>query len=412
MNDMIYKELLLSRRRLLQFGAGALCLPFIGTLLGDELSIDTSEVTTDGLRLVLIELSGANDGLNTVIPYSDERYFDLRPNLSVSNKDRIALDADYAFHHGLTNMMDLWEDGELAVVHGLGYPKPNRSHFKSIAIWESGGDGKGHSNEGWITHAIEHAYATDFVDAHGISFGGTANIFASAQGNWLSLKSARELLMPLHPLVSGSRSDVITSATKSANAEAIELVRQRTAQLETSLKRFRGRLRNSSQNASIKGRRLGSQLNHVVNLVDAGVNTPVYKVSLPGFDTHDNQPRRHQKLLQELADGIAGLRDELRIRDEWDRTLVVTYSEFGRRARENRSMGTDHGTAAVHFVTGGAVHGGFYGDHPDLGSLVNEDMQFTMDYRALYHHILDSWLNVDSGRYAQYQDPRLVNLLG
>lgn len=221
---MIHDELLASRRSLLKYAAGAFCIPFVGNTWGNELSFDSFKTPAAGQRIILIELSGANDGLNTVIPFSDERYFGLRPNLSIANKDRIALDTDYAFHHGLKRIMQSWESGDIAVVHGLGYPKPNRSHFKSIAIWESGGDGLNHPREGWMTHAIEHSYATEQLDAHGISFGGSSNIFRSLDGNWLSLKSVQDLMQPLH---SASR-ESISDFNQQGSDEAIELIRQRT----------------------------------------------------------------------------------------------------------------------------------------------------------------------------------------
>ena len=147
-------------------------------------------------------------------------------------------------------------------------------------------------------------------------------------------------------------------------------------------------------------------------MVHAGVDSPVYKVSLGGFDTHENQIGRHTNLLAELGSALAGFRKELKGSGEWENTLIVTYSEFGRRARENLSGGTDHGTAAPHFISGGGVEGGFYGDAPDLGDLIDDDLQFTMDYRSVYAELLGNWLEIDGHKFVQYQDERLARLLG
>lgn len=388
----------LTRRRLLQYLSAAVSLPLF------PLS-HAAGSAPQGRRLILVELAGANDGLNTLVPFSDERYRELRPNLALKQKELITLDDNFAFNNALKGLMPGWEQGELAVVHGLGYPQPNRSHFKSIALWETGGDGNRTQRDGWMTHAVEHAYAARKIDAHGISFGGGMKVFSSDSGNWLSLNTSRQLLSAFEP---SGRS---ANPQSDANSAALELVTQRTEQLQTSLDGFRYKLKNSKYRARIGNGRLAKQLNHVVNLIHAGVDTPVYKVSLGGFDTHENQTGRHARLLGELGTALSGLREELMKSGEWKNTLVVTYSEFGRRARENLSGGTDHGTAAPHFVAGGAIEGGFYGNAPDLGNLQDDDLQFTMDYRSVYSELLGNWLNISDNKFAQYQDKRLSGLL-
>ncbi len=387
----------LTRRRVLQFLSAAVCLPMLPQTRAAQ--------AHQGRRLVLVELAGANDGLNTLVPFSDQRYNELRPNLALKQKELVTLNDDFAFNKSLKDLMPGWEQGELGVIHGLGYPQPNRSHFKSIAIWETGSDGGRQQRHGWMTHAVEHAYATHKVDAHGISFGGGMNVFSSDSGNWLSLNTSRQLLTAFEP---SGRS---VNPAKDAATEALELVTQRTQQLQESMDGFRQKLTNSKHRARIGNGRLAKQLNHVVNLVYAGVDTPVYKVSLGGFDTHENQAGRHARLLSELGSALAGFRDELKKSGEWENTLVVTYSEFGRRARENLSGGTDHGTAAPHFVMGGAVEGGFYGNSPDLGNLQDDDLQFTMDYRSVYSELLSNWLDISDNKFAKYQDERLAGLL-
>lgn len=387
----------LSRRRFLRSATAVVCLPQLPHLLA-------ADGHKSGRRLVLVELAGANDGLNTLVPYSDERYVELRPKLALKSADLISVDADFAINSALVEVMDGWEQGEVAALHGLGYPSPNRSHFKSIAIWESGGDGDRQQRQGWMTHAVEHAF-NKRVDAHGISFGGGMNVFSSDSGNWLSLNTSRQLLASFEP--SGRSANPVAEE----NSAALELVTQRTHQLQSSLDNFRHKLNNSKYRSRIAGGKLAKQLNHVVNLINAGIDTPVYKVSLGGFDTHENQSQRHTRLLKELGRSLAGFRHELQKTGEWDNTLVMTYSEFGRRARENLSGGTDHGTAAPHIVTGGAVRGGLYGQAPDLGDLDNDDLKFTMDYRSLYATMLEDWLELDNSKFSQFRDKRLLDLV-
>ncbi len=353
-----------------------------------------------GRKLVLLELAGANDGLNTVVPFRDHRYAELRPQLHLKPEQVIPIDAEFAFHHALRSLMPLWEHREIAVVHGLGYPQANRSHFKSMEIWETGGDGIANGRTGWITHDIEHTYAAGRIDAHGLSLGGGMAIFSSPSGNWLSMKSLGQFQGKSVPL---------TASGKSGNS-ALDLIQARGRTLSHSMQRISEKIAESRRQSKLRGSDLANQLAHAANLINAGIDTPVIKVSHGGFDTHENQSYRHENLLRQFAEAVSGFRDELIASGEWENTLVMTYSEFGRRARENRSGGTDHGTAAPHFLIGGALNAGQYGASPDLGALLDDDLQFTMDYRALYGQVLSGWLNIPRNQYSAFEDSRLKPL--
>lgn len=355
-----------------------------------------------GRRVILVELAGANDGLNTLIPFTDHRYSELRPKIGLGADKITRLTSEFAINSALDTVMPAWEKSELAFIHGLGYPSPSHSHFKSMAIWETGSDGNRQRRDGWITHDIEHAYAARSVDAHGISLGGGMGVFSGAGGSWLSMQSIDQYL---------GRQVKDPGVTASNNA-ALATVLEQTAVLSSSLQRISKKLSGARHRSRIRGEGLSQQMNHVVNLINAGIDVPVIKVTLGGFDTHENQQYRHTNLMVQLGRALAGLRKELIKSDEWQNTTVVTYSEFGRRAHENLSGGTDHGTAAAHFVMGGALAGGLYGDAPDLGDLVDGDLKFTMDYRALYNELLGSALGLSDNRFASFEDARLRRLLG
>lgn len=356
-----------------------------------------------GRRIVLIELSGANDGLNTVIPFADDRYYALRPSLAIGKTDRFQISNTLALHSALENLGSLWERGEMAVIQGLGYPGANRSHFKSIALWETGGDGSGSGKTGWLTEDIEGLGAGHEFDAHGISLDGGMGIFTSQNGVWLSMTSAEQFKRL-------SKADL--SAQTTSKNPALNMLLSRAAALNSSMERITRKLNSSySRDFRIRGGDLGRQLSLASTLIAAGIDTPVLKVKIDGFDTHEDQPWRHQRLLENLGRALEGFARQMRRLGEWNNTLVFTYSEFGRRAVENATRGTDHGTAAPHFITGGAINGGIYGQHPSLTSLIDGDMQYTMDYRSVYEWILSQWFELEHNRFKDYRTTKLQNLM-
>ena len=362
-------------------------------------------------RLILVELSGANDGLNTLVPYRSDLYRKLRPSLALAENEVTKLQADIAMHKALDPIMKHWDKGDLAWVQGLGYPAPNRSHFKSIALWESAGDGEiDVQSRGWMTHAMEHGLRRKVMLAHGISVGGDLNLFNSDSGRWLSIGSASQL----------SNMTMPTSITKLSNFQAqgsraaanLDHVSAQVDLLDRMLSDISSKLEGLPEMRGFDGDNFSSQLETVAELIAGGVDTPVYRVRLDGFDTHENQLRRHALLLASLGKGLDSMSFALKRMGEWNNTVIMTYSEFGRRAAENDSGGTDHGTAAPHLLLGGQVRGGLYGDAPDLSNLVGGDPEYTADYRGLYQEVLGSWFDVVPGAntLSDYSDKRLSKL--
>ncbi len=388
----------MNRRQILKALSAGAVLP-LG--LSPLQSLMAAQATANGRRVVLIELAGANDGLNTLVPVNNDEYYRLRPKIGLKKTQLISIDSEIALHQSLKPLMSLWEQGELAWVQGLGYPKPNRSHFASIALWESGGDGTGSGRQGWLTHDIEHQLGRVVNDAHGISLKGDMNLFNSAGGRWMSLESTTQIENSQVPL---------PDTGKQYNA-ALDIVAGKMHELHHTMGSLSAKLKSTPKVKHLPGGELGRQLAQVTRLIRAGVDTPIYRVQLSGFDTHDNQLGRHAQLLTQLSSAIAGFRKHMIKDGEWDNTLIMTYSEFGRRAAENHSGGTDHGTAAPHLLTGGAVRGGLYGTAPDLLQLTDGDPTFTMDYRALYERVLGDWLGVEQNRFAGYSSGALQGLI-
>jgi uncharacterized protein (DUF1501 family) len=357
-----------------------------------------------GRRLILVELSGANDGLNTIVPVKNDRYRAIRPSVALNPSEVLSLSGDMALNSRMERLMTAWNAGDMAVVQGLGYPDQNRSHFKSIALWETGGDGKKAGRNGWLTEDIERLDQP--LDAHGISLDGGMGVFASSSGMWISLTSLRELKTL-------KDYQMTTSDASAQTNPALALLMDRANTLDASMSRISKKVDASYSSAS--GLQFGysdlsGQAALAARLIAADVDAPVLKLKISGFDTHEYQQGDHGRLLSSLAGAMADLRVALKRSGHWEDTLIMTYSEFGRRATENRSSGTDHGTAAPHFLLGGSIKGGLFGDDPDLENLDDGDLRYTLDYRSLYDFILAKWFDLPSNRFSGYAQNWLYDI--
>lgn len=379
----------MNRRDLINFLAAGIAIPLA------PISISAASIKS-GKRLILVELSGANDGLNTVIPIKDERYGELRPRIKIDRSKAFNLGNGLVLNSAMRSLDGALQAGDLAIMQGLGYPGQNRSHFKSIALWETGGDGTKSGKNGWLTEDIEQMTGSDQLDAHGISLDGGMGIFASPSGVWLSMTSLGQFSTLQKKLV-------IPNQTLSSNP-ALSFVLDRAHALNSSMQSISSKIsRLRNKNLNINAGDFGKQASMAAYLIDAGISAPVLKLKIGSFDTHENQSWRHRRLLQDLSKGLSGLRRALIQSGHWDNTLIMTYSEFGRRAKENESGGTDHGTAAPHFLMSGSLEGGLWGIHPDLGNLTDGDVKFTTDYRVVYDKILSDWFGLDQNRFQNYR---------
>ena len=379
----------MNRRDLINFLAAGIAIPLA------PMSITAASIKS-GKRLILAELSGANDGLNTVIPIKDERYGELRPRIKIDRSKAFNLRNGLVLNSAMKSLDGALQAGDLAIMQGLGYPGQNRSHFKSIALWETGGDGTKSGKNGWLTEDIEQMTGSDQLDAHGISLDGGMGIFASPSGVWLSMTSLGQF--------STLQNKLVMPKQTLTNNPALSFVLDRGQALNSSMQSISSKIsRLRNKNLNINAGDFGKQASMAAYLIDAGISAPVLKLKIGSFDTHENQTWRHRRLLQDLSKGLSGLRRALKQSGHWENTLIMTYSEFGRRAKENESGGTDHGTAAPHFLMSGSLDGGLWGIHPDLGNLKDGDVQFTTDYRVVYDKILSDWFGIDQNRFKDFR---------
>lgn len=372
-------------------------------LLGLSWSIPTLAAANPEKVLVLLHLKGANDGLNTLVPFENDDYRKLRPNIALGQADVFEVGQSAVGTLGLNQSLRSLSssiDQDLAIVTGVGYPNQNRSHFKSTKLWATGSDGNRTNRSGWLTDSVERQFGGAQVDLHGASFDGALEVFNAGVGKYLSMARLNQL--------TGLE---VQGDMQTSNA-LLGLVQNRTQTLAATSKALKSKLRSvRSLPVRMPYGELSAQLTEVLRVISSDARVPVMHVQLDGFDTHEGQTWRHPRLLEQFSDALVGFRDNLKRMGLWDQTLVMTYAEFGRRAAENGSNGTDHGTANTHFVMGGAVQGGLYGDHPRLDRLEDGDMIHSMDYRALYDQITSIWWSDSKRPWAAFEDSRLQSLI-
>jgi uncharacterized protein (DUF1501 family) len=336
-------------------------------------------------RLILVELDGGNDGLNTVVPYVDDVYYRSRPTLGIPSGNLIPLsDNHHGLHPALAPLRPVWDAGQLAIVHGTGYDNPNRSHFRGIDIWNTGSSSDVFLDDGWIGRALAATTRPADVVADGVILRRAgSNPIEHAQTGPISMSSPADFVrltdgIGTPPGLTGNPSlDHILSVQGDVVAAA-------------------GSIATAVDNPPVfltefPDHQLGNQFRHAATLIASGLRFPVFKLSRGGFDTHASQAGRHDELLDELASGLAAFRSAMMEHGWWDRCLVMTYAEFGRRLKENGSRGTDHGAAAIQFAAGGCVQGGFHGAIPSLAEddLFRGDPVYTTDYRSYYGSCLN-----------------------
>jgi uncharacterized protein (DUF1501 family) len=363
--------------------------------------------------LVVLEMSGGNDGLNTVIPYADDLYHKARPTLRQTKNEVIRLDDHVGLHSGMKGCGPIWQQGHLAVVQGVGYPNPNRSHFESMDIWQSA-DPKGTIKTGWLGRAaVETENRAGGVPILHIGQNGLPRALTGAPGGGAvtvnsansfrldlgggkvgQLKARRRLLEDLAtppPLTTHH----LPLTPPPAEDDLVSFVQRRQLQTLTAVEQLRELLEGANA-VSGHGTGLSQKLQLIAGLIAKGFGTRIFYANLDGFDTHYAQSLTHQNLLAELADSVAGFFQTLKTTGHDGRVRLMTYSEFGRRVNENGSRGTDHGAASCLFVAGPSVRGGVVGKHPSLADLDADDLKFHTDFRAVYATLLDGWLGCDS----------------
>lgn len=402
-------------------------------LHAESLQSATQIVTgKDSPILVILQLAGGNDGLNTVIPFTNDYYYKARPTLSVPGRNQLVLNDQLALPATMPEFKSLFDAGNLAVINGVGYPNPNRSHFRSTEIWQSASDAEQTEKYGWVGRYFDNC-CKGADPTVGISLGGqTPQAFVAATPTGVNFDNPRNYRY----ISSGKMGNAIdneeyfyrqlnrmdTASTDAASADgadfntnagasigavsgpvtasgsSLDFLERTAMDAQISSDKIRSILGKATNMVSYPNYALANHLRMVAQLISAGMSTRVYYVSLGGFDTHTQQAGTHDRLMTELSRSVSAFVDDLKAMGVFDRVLLMTFSEFGRRVTQNGSGGTDHGTAAPMFLVGPKLNPGIIGEYPSLApqDLDQGDLKYKTDFRSVYATILDGWLKAPS----------------
>ncbi|MDA1007013.1 MAG: DUF1501 domain-containing protein [Verrucomicrobia bacterium] len=371
--------------------------------------------------LVVLQLAGGNDGLNTVVPCGDDAYHKARPGLGKEKTELIALNDHLGLNKSLGYLGELYGEGDLAVVQGVGYPNPNRSHFVATSVWETA-DPSAKSNTGWLGRYFD-SECPGADPTVGISLKKTQPEAFGAEKNpgiclntpelyrWMHAGGddamAEEMFASLNQPgeeASGSSIEEVGKAGGKVGEDSLAFLERVALDAQVSSKRILEVAAKYQSRVRYAGTPIARSLNLVSRMIAGGLPTRVYYVSHGGFDTHQGQEGRHDNLLGQMDEALKAFFTDLKQQGNYDRVTVLTFSEFGRRVAQNASAGTDHGKGSCLFVAGGGVKGGLYGEHPSLTELDQGDLKHSVDFRSVYATVLEKWLKGNSqpsvkGRY-------------
>lgn len=343
-------------------------------------------------RLVIIQLSGGNDGLNTVIPYQNDLYYKARPSLGIKKADVLKLTDDVGLHKSLKPLKNLYDNGDLCIINNVGYPNPVRSHFRSMDIWQTATDSDKYSQSGWLGRYLDkygkHPYsAIEINESLSLAMKGETT-------NAIATQDARGLYnLSKDPYIK----NIIKHQDDAHLSEHnLGYLYKSMISAESSAKYIYETSKTFTSKTEYPQNFFANQLKTTAKFINSGLDTKVYYSALSGFDTHVNQLGAQNRLLGIYAESIEAFIKDLKANNTFDDTLILTFSEFGRRVKQNANVGTDHGTSNNVFVMGGQLKKqGLYNDMASLSDLDdNGDLKFEIDFRTIYATVLNKWLDV------------------
>lgn len=364
------------------FTGGSLLLPNFLHAFGTS-----NELITGAQSVVFIQLNGGNDGLNTFIPYENPLYYELRPNIGIAKDAVRGKTKGMGFHPALKDFATMQQNGDLTVIQNVGYPEPNRSHFRSQEIWQTASNPTEFLNEGWLGRYLD-IHCHEHQPTAGINLDAIDNLaLKGKQPNSITVKDPNRFKV---------RKDAEEIQKLSDNPQ-LDFVRKIANSVTEGSDEIQKALANSKSEISYVKTGLSKNLEWIARLIKGNLNSKVYYTSLNGFDTHDNQLNTHNRNLTELNDAVYSFYQDLKAAKVLQNITIVVFSEFGRRVKDN-GKGTDHGTAAPMFIIGGNNKGTVVGNNPNLVDLDKGDLKYEIDFRSVYAAILEQKLDFDPSK--------------
>jgi uncharacterized protein (DUF1501 family) len=377
----------------------------------------------DDTILVVLQMAGGNDGLNMVVPYADDAYYRSRPTLGLPADKILKLNSYLGLNGKLTGLKALFDEGHLSVVQGVGYPNPNRSHFRSTEIWQTASDADRNVSEGWLGRYFDNccagadptvgvAIGEEMPQAFAAKTPTGITFSRPEQFRWTSSEKGEDRMTAeefffrqlngsadsedaLPAAMEGGSIGAISGKTKT-DLSAVDFLQRTALDAQLSSDKILAIARKYKSGVPYPEGPLAESLSLIARMIAGGLPTRVYYTSQGGFDTHARQMNAHERLLGTLNGALSAFANDLKQQGNFDRVLLITFSEFGRRAAENANGGTDHGAAAPMFVLGGAAKPGLFGKYPSLTDLDYGDLKFNTDFRSVYGTVLDHWLHAPS----------------
>jgi uncharacterized protein (DUF1501 family) len=386
---------MISRRKFIQLGSLASASLMVPSFLKGFEFMPPQLAGSKKKVLIVIQLSGGNDGLNTIIPVRNDIYYKSRPQIGIKRDDALSLNDDTGLNPKLKGIKQLYDDGKVAIINGVGYPQPNRSHFRSMDIWQSGSSARDVISSGWIGRYLDNS--AEGANVHNsLAIEVDDSLSLALKGEEKNAIAVRDINQ-FHNAAANSYFKKIARHEDEHEAQLAGYL-YKTLRETTSAADYifdQSKIYTSTQ--SYPTTSIGKRMKTIGSLIISNTETQVYYVSHGSFDTHVDQKNRQDKLFENLDEALTALVADLKQNNRFEDVLIMTFSEFGRRVAQNASNGTDHGTASSMFFIGGSLKKpGIYNNLPSLEDLDEGDLKYDKDFKQVYATVLDNWLEADS----------------
>lgn len=349
--------------------------------------------TTDKI-LVVIQLSGGNDGLNTIVPYRNDIYYKSRPGIAIQSEKVLKLNDEVGLNPAMESLRALYDNGQMSIINNVGYPNPDRSHFRSMDIWQTASESTEYLNTGWIGRYLDANCAGNCVPYQALEIDDTLSL--SMKGEKVKALSVQDP-EKLYKQVSGNFINKVAQNSAAQGHDNVAYLYKTLAETASSAEFLHTKSKIYRSSSIYPQGELGQRLKTISELIISGMPTNIYYVSISGFDTHFNQVNQQERLLKNYAESVNAFVNDLKKNDKFKEVAIMTFSEFGRRVKQNASGGTDHGTANnVFLMSENLKRPKVLNEAPNLTDLDEGDLKFSVDFRQIYASLLNDWLKTES----------------